>query len=127
MSFPITCGLKIEGVDDELIDVLIKDLLDVDETKETIRGQVQFKEKGKIEIEGIGFDGRCRFCIRLKNDIKDLLLDRKSKGSITPINCPYAEEKRINFTPEIQIEKEKLISLFENKNNQRTLVDLPRI
>tara|TARA_B100000315_G_C14154584_1_gene397239 strand:- start:123 stop:476 length:354 start_codon:yes stop_codon:yes gene_type:complete len=111
MREPIRCGLKVEGIKDSRIETILLKVHNIF-NKQLLKENIKFEGNGKIEIEGIGNDSRCAFCEYFRNIVIGDLKDNKIKGSIDMIHCPFNPDKRIDYSPETQEAREKLLDMF---------------
>ena len=115
----VKCGINIEGISKkEIYETFLKTLEFFEKQGYNLRNKVRYKGY-TIEINGIGKDGRCAFCEYFRQAIIDHFKENEVKGQIDLLDCPFNQDKNINFTPEGQKARKDLIDLFTKSKNQR--------
>lgn len=117
MRDSIKCCVKIVGIEDAQIEVLLQ------KTHNTFRmpslkEKIKFEGQGIIFIEGKGYDNRCAFCHYLREIVINDFVENEKKGSIEFINCPFNADKTLNYTREVKKARKDLIDMFLKLGNK---------
>ena len=116
----IECGLTVNGINDEKIgETFLSSLGFFVKRGHLIADKVNFAGNGEIKIAGIGQDKRCAFCEYFRKAVLEHFKSEKIAGDINLNNCPFNPDKRINYTPEVEEARSKLMEKLQNIYNSK--------